>query len=161
MTVPNYSPKKYILQERCQKVFVYRYFSLLLYHEREIQDAQVRTTPDSKGFAQGTADDIPRHHHLYCADVRHLGTVGQPSDAILTRSSVFSFSEILIACRKLKKTVSFNLVFSLISSVIGVAIMYFLASNGEYGAASPVNALIYFACWLLPVWFISIVFTAF
>ncbi|MBQ7623961.1 MAG: hypothetical protein IJS65_01630 [Clostridia bacterium] len=83
-----------------------------------------------------------------------------PPLAILTRSSVFSFSEILIACRKLKKTVSFNLVFSLISSVIGVAIMYFLASNGEYGAASPVNALIYFACWLLPVWFISIVFTA-
>ncbi len=84
-----------------------------------------------------------------------------PPLAILTRSSLFSFAETIAACRRLKKTVNFNIFFSFLASVIGIGIMYFLTSNGEVSAASPSNILIYAASFTVPVWLSSLVNTAF
>lgn len=81
--------------------------------------------------------------------------------AVLSHSNMSAFAELLLACRKLTRSVVFNLICSFMGCIVGILIMYFLVSNMEVSAASPVNILIYLGCWSLPVWLSSLIFTAF
>ena len=76
--------------------------------------------------------------------------------AVLSHSNMSAFAELLLGCRKLTRSVIFNLICSFMGSIVGMIIMYFLVS-----AASPVNVLVYLGCWSLPVWLSSLIFTAF
>lgn len=81
--------------------------------------------------------------------------------AVLSHSNMSSFAELLLACRKLTRSVTFNLICSFMGCIVGILIMYFLVSNMEVSAASPFNVLIYLGCWAMPVWLSSLIFTTF
>jgi len=81
--------------------------------------------------------------------------------AVLSRSSMYSYSELLLSCRRLRRSIVFNLLCSIVGIAVGLFIMYFLVSNMEVASASPVNILIYLACWTVPVWLSSHIFTRF
>ena len=80
---------------------------------------------------------------------------------ILSHSNMASFAELLLGCRKMTRSVTFNLICSFFGCVVGLFIMYFLVSNMEVSAASPLNVLVYLGCWTVPVWLSSLIFTAF
>jgi len=62
-----------------------------------------------------------------------------------------SISESLVACHRYKTATRLSLVFSMFSSIIGIGLGALMAYNGWSAAAAPVNMLLYYLLWLLPV----------
>ena len=72
--------------------------------------------------------------------------------AVLSRDSMLSFAEAVVACRRIHKTSRFNIICSLVAALAGMALMYFIAAQGDFSAASVQNVLIYLLLWGIPVW---------
>ena len=79
--------------------------------------------------------------------------------AVMSHSNMYAYSELLLSSRKLTRTVTFNIICSILGCIVGLMIMYFLVSNMEVSSASPLNILVYMGCWALPVWLSSLIFT--
>lgn len=75
--------------------------------------------------------------------------------ALLSRNTMLSFCECVTGARRLHRAVRFNLTVSLLCSVIGIALMYYLSSTGNLHAAGPWNVLLYLILWYIPVWLYS------
>jgi len=71
--------------------------------------------------------------------------------AWLSRESMLSFAEALHYSARLRQASLFNLICGIISSVLGILIMFFLTRSAEPAAATPLNALIYQMLWTAPL----------
>ncbi len=62
-----------------------------------------------------------------------------------------AIAESLVACHRYKTVTRLALIFSALSSIIGLGLGALMAYKGWAEAASPVNMLLYYLLWLLPV----------
>ena len=85
----------------------------------------------------------------------------EPADplAVMSHSNMYAYAELLLSAKKLTRRIRFNVICSVLGSIVGLLIMYFLTSNMEVSSASPLNILVYMGCWALPVWLSSLIFT--
>lgn len=121
------------------------YFPILATRDVNITSAMVQ---DSFG--------IPSTEVVYpSAEVR---TVMSDSRNTLEASAVVTlqptgsvFAQTLVGCHRFKSTARLGLIFSVISSLIGLAFGTIMAYFGWYEAATPVNMLLYYVLWLVPV----------
>jgi len=79
--------------------------------------------------------------------------------AVMSHSNMYAYSELILSSRKLMRSMTFNIICSVLGCIVGVLIMYFLVSNMEASSASPLNILVYMGCWAVPVWLSSLIFT--
>jgi hypothetical protein len=62
-----------------------------------------------------------------------------------------SIAESLVACHRYKTVTRLSIIFSMFSSLIGLGLGALMAYNGWSEAAAPVNMLLYYLLWPLPV----------
>ena len=75
--------------------------------------------------------------------------------AIMSWDDVSPYSDCIQAAGKLTRAVTANLWIGLVSSVLGMGIMFFLTFTGAFLSATPLNVLLYLILWDIPVLFIS------
>ena len=85
----------------------------------------------------------------------------EPADplAVMSHTNMYAYAELVLSAKKLIRRIRFNVTCSVLGSIVGLLIMYFLTSNMEVSSASPLNILVYMGCWALPVWLSSLIFT--
>ncbi len=71
--------------------------------------------------------------------------------AIMSREGLGHFVELVWGGRQLKSLTTVSTAISVLGSVIGLRIMFFLCWTGAFRSGSPSNTLIFMLCWLLPV----------
>ncbi len=71
--------------------------------------------------------------------------------AIMSREGLGHFVELVWGGRQLKSLTTVSTAISVLGSVIGLLIMFFLCWTGAFRSGSPSNTLIFMLCWLLPV----------
>jgi len=74
---------------------------------------------------------------------------------LILRDSAENFAEILEGFRRLKRVSLLNFILGAMCSSIGALIMFYLAYTLSFSAMSPLNVLIYFGAWALPVLLLS------
>ncbi len=75
--------------------------------------------------------------------------------AILSRDDLAPYSDCIQAAGKLTWAVTANVCLGLLSSILGIVIMFFLTFTGSFLSATPLNVLLYLILWDIPVIFIS------
>lgn len=76
--------------------------------------------------------------------------------AVLKRKTLFPFAALVTKARKLYSTVCLSVGFSLLSSIAGVILMFFLCCTGAFASASPGNLLLFMLLWIVPTVVFSI-----
>lgn len=71
--------------------------------------------------------------------------------AVLSREGLEPVSDCVIAAGKLRRTVHYGIILSLLSSLLGFALVGYLVSVSAYSALSPTNLLIFMGLWLMPI----------
>lgn len=80
--------------------------------------------------------------------------VSKPS-AVLCREGLGPYADIMTGGKRLKRAVRNNVIFSIVGSIVGLLIMFYLCFIGAYMSASPSNMLLFMALWIVPVIIIS------
>ena len=75
--------------------------------------------------------------------------------ALLSRDNAESYAETIVGCRKLRSSVRLNLISSILASLVGLAMGYYLTAVSAFASLSPVNVLLFLSLWLLPTLLIS------
>lgn len=75
--------------------------------------------------------------------------------ALLSRDSAESYAETIVGCRKLRSAVGLNMVATILASLVGLAMGYYLTAVSAFASLSPVNVLLFLGLWLLPTLLIS------
>ncbi len=75
--------------------------------------------------------------------------------ALLSRDNVESYAETIVGCRKLRSAVRLNLIATILASLVGLAMGYYLTAMSAFASLSPVNVLLFLGLWLLPTLLIS------
>ena len=70
--------------------------------------------------------------------------------AILSRDSVESYSETIVGCRRLRSCVRTSTLLSLLASLVGLILGYYLVTVQAYSSLSAINVLAFLALWLVP-----------
>ena len=68
----------------------------------------------------------------------------------LGRGGSDAVAEALISCRRYRTSSRLSIIFSLLSSVIGLLLGLLMAYFGWAEAAAPVNMLLYYLLWAVP-----------
>lgn len=79
--------------------------------------------------------------------------------AVVKRKSLFPFANVVTRARKLYSTICLSTVFSMISTLAGVILMFFLCCTGSFASASAGNLLLFMLLWLVPVVIVSVYMT--
>ncbi|MBR4057750.1 MAG: hypothetical protein IKK00_06395 [Oscillospiraceae bacterium] len=99
--------------------------------------------------------DFPSFQERYRISAIEPGEHDQPS-MLLVRKGVGTFVEAAAAGRGLFRCVRLCLVLSLLCSVLGMLLMFFLCIGASYDSASAGNILLYLLFWLVPVIFCTL-----
>ena len=75
--------------------------------------------------------------------------------ALLSRDNAESYAETIVGCRKLRSAVRLNMLATILSSLAGLAMGYYLTAMSAFASLSPVNVLLFLGLWLLPTLLIS------
>ena len=108
-----------------------------------------------------TASFIQSRFGISCSDVVYpaanlRGTLSDPSLELESNGLVVTYgggdavAEALVSCRRCKTSTRLSLIFSMISSVIGLLLGVLMAYFGWTEAATPVNLLTYYLLWMIP-----------
>ncbi len=81
-------------------------------------------------------------------------TRAQPVAAV-SREGLTPYAECVVAGRRVHKLTKINLVIYLLTTLVGVGLLFFLTLNGEAVTASPCNMLAYFGLTLVPTLLVS------
>ena len=96
---------------------------------------------------------------------KNLSEPGQPHHyplvAVLTREGLLSFSQTVIAAKRLRRTAGLNSFFVRAGAIIGVILTASLSSAGALGAMCAWNLSVYLLLWLVPVVLLSLWSTRF
>ena len=83
-----------------------------------------------------------------------LSEDGQEHDdtpvAVLCREGLSAFSDAVVGGRRLRSATHWSLIFTLIGSVAGLCLTFYLTSIEAYGSLTPVNFLVFMLAWLVP-----------
>lgn len=83
-----------------------------------------------------------------------LSEDGQEHDdtpvAVLCREGLSAFSDAAVGGRRLRSATHWSLIFTLIGSVAGLCLTFYLTSIEAYGSLTPVNFLVFMLAWLVP-----------
>ena len=71
--------------------------------------------------------------------------------AIMSREGLGHFVELVRGGRQIKSLTTVSVAISILGSVLGLLIMFFLCWNSAFRSGSPANTLTFMLCWLLPV----------
>ena len=74
---------------------------------------------------------------------------------LILRDSAENFADLLEGLRRLKTISLINFILGALSSSAGVILMFYLSYTLAFSAISPLNILIYFMAWALPVLLLS------
>lgn len=99
--------------------------------------------------------DFPSFQERYRISALEPGENDQPS-ALLVRKGLGTYVETANAGRGLFRCVRLCLVLSLLCSVLGMLLMFFLCIGASYDSASAGNILLYLLFWLVPVIFCTL-----
>ena len=70
--------------------------------------------------------------------------------ALLNRDTVEAYSAAIVGCRRLRAAVRSNCILSLIASLVGLVLGYYLTTMQAFASLTPGNVLIFLALWLIP-----------
>jgi len=71
--------------------------------------------------------------------------------AVLCREGLGPFSDAVVGGRRLRGTVRFNGVLTVLASSVGILLAFYLTFMRAYASLSPLNVLVFLAMWLVPV----------
>ncbi len=71
--------------------------------------------------------------------------------AVLCREGLGPFSDAVVGGRRLRGTVRFNGVLTVLASSVGILLAFYLAFVRAYASLSPLNVLVFLTMWLVPV----------
>jgi hypothetical protein len=74
---------------------------------------------------------------------------------VVTRGAGDSLAEALVACNRYRAASRAGLIFSLLSSLLGLGMAVLMSFNVWQGAAAPLNLFIYYVLWLVPILLLS------
>lgn len=89
---------------------------------------------------------VERRLELSEADQEHDAT----PVAVLCREGLSVYSDAVVGGRRLRTATRRSLVFSLLGSVIGLCLTFYLTYVGAFASLTPVNFLVFMAAWLVP-----------
>ena len=75
--------------------------------------------------------------------------------ALLCREGLTAYSDAVVGARRLRSAARLSLLFTVLSSVIGVALTFYLTAVGAYTTLTPMVFLVFMALWLVPELFIA------
>ncbi len=78
----------------------------------------------------------------------------QPS-ALIFREGLAPYTHVILGGRSLQTTVVIGTVISVIGTLFGVLLMFYLCFKGAFSAATATNTLTYMFAWLLPTFFLK------
>jgi len=70
--------------------------------------------------------------------------------ALLSREGLNPYCDAVVGARRLRSAARWGLLFTLLGSVLGVALTFYLTYLGAVDSLTPVNFLLYMALWLVP-----------
>ncbi len=79
-----------------------------------------------------------------------------PKAAVVKRKTLQPFSDLVTKARKLYSSVCLSVGFSVLSSIAGMILMFFLCATSAFGSATPGNLLFFMLLWLVPTAVFSI-----
>lgn len=75
--------------------------------------------------------------------------------ALLTRNNVESYSDTIVGCRRLRSAVRASTALSIVASLVGLVLSFYLTTMQAYASLAPVNVLVFLILWLIPTLMIS------
>lgn len=75
--------------------------------------------------------------------------------ALLCREGLTAFSDAVVGARRLRSAVRLSLLFTVLGSVVGLALTFYLTSVGGYTSLTPIVFLLFMTLWLVPELFIA------
>ncbi len=94
---------------------------------------------------------IERRIELTEPGLEHASTL----TALLSRDSVESYAEAIVGSRRLHATVRTSAILSVVASLVGLALGYYLTAVQAFNSLAPVNVLAFLVLWLIPTLMIS------
>ncbi len=134
-----------IVSQKIMPVFAVRDFNI----SRPVLDSRFRMSSDISEYPS-----IGERLRLSDLDDEKLVVPA----AVFSREGLQPYFESIVASRKLRKISSLNLIFSILGSLIGILIVFFMVfsySAHSPAHASPANLMIFLSMWTLPVLLIS------
>lgn len=94
---------------------------------------------------------IERRKELSAPNQPHNSVVG----ALLTREGMGAYSDAIIGGRRLKGVVRLNAILTVLSSLVGILLTFYLTSVLAFTSLTPLNLLLFLVIWLIPTLAIS------
>ena len=79
--------------------------------------------------------------------------------AFLSRDGFLPFAEAVLAAKRQRRATTFGQIIGILALVLGLLLMYFLASNFKVASAAPHYVMLFVLLWLVPCWVGSALFT--
>lgn len=89
---------------------------------------------------------IRRRKEMSEPDQVHNPVVG----ALLTRGGMGAYSDAIIGGRRLRRVVNVNAILTVLASILGMVLAFFLTSVLAFASLTPMNMLVFLVIWLLP-----------
>ena len=75
--------------------------------------------------------------------------------ALLTRNNVESYSDTIVGCRRLRSAIRASTALSIVASLVGLVLSFYLTTMQAYASLESVNVLVFLVLWLIPTLMIS------
>lgn len=94
---------------------------------------------------------IQRRRELSEPDQAHNPVVG----ALLTREGMGAYSDAIIGGRRLRSVVRLNAILTILASMVGIVLAFYLTSILAFTSLTPLNMIVFLLIWLIPTLVIS------
>ncbi len=89
---------------------------------------------------------VERRYDLTEPGMEHASTL----TALLNREGMEAYAETIVGCRRLRRSVRLGALLSIVASVVGLLLGFYLTSAQAFSSLSPFNMIIFLLLWLIP-----------